>query len=244
MLVHGWVERVRPPVFVLTDGSGRTGKSRLDLTAELLATAGAQPGGVFGRLTDQAVYEAMLRQDASIFRDVAHDLASALVRDRVDYIVCDAAEGYNPAHDLCRPIVAAACGLARLTGGHEVAQWEFPVSRLAGLKAPASPDEVVIRLDDGALARKAEAARRYSALQGEVDQAAGQGLETFRVERFRRVGGWDGDGRSDEPPEYERIGEARVALGHYAAVIRWRDHMVPLADALRTLVHGPDRCAS
>jgi hypothetical protein len=116
--------------------------------------------------------------------------------------------------------------------------------RLALPSLPPSADEVVIRLDDGALARKAEAARRYSALQGEVDQAAGEGLEAFRVERFRRVGAGDGDGRSEEPPEYERVGEARVASGHYATVIRRRDHVLPLADSLRALAHGGARCGS
>jgi hypothetical protein len=34
--VHGWLERAKPVVYVLTDGSGRSGQSRLASTARLL----------------------------------------------------------------------------------------------------------------------------------------------------------------------------------------------------------------
>src|SRR5262249_34481437 len=34
--LHGWLEMVRPEVFILTDGSGATGQSRLNATTTLL----------------------------------------------------------------------------------------------------------------------------------------------------------------------------------------------------------------
>src|ERR1051326_4543446 len=65
--MHGWLESVRPIVFILTDGSGRTGQSRLDSTTQILARAGATPGSIYGRLTDLALYTALLEQDFDLF---------------------------------------------------------------------------------------------------------------------------------------------------------------------------------
>src|SRR5262245_21413951 len=58
--IHGWLCQHRPTVFVLTDGSGRGGRSRLGTTGRVLAQAGAEPGSIFGRYPDAAVYQALL----------------------------------------------------------------------------------------------------------------------------------------------------------------------------------------
>src|SRR5437660_1178518 len=60
LLVHGWVELVKPSVFVLTDGSGRTNQSRLESTTAILNQTGAKRGRIYGRLTDRASYSAIL----------------------------------------------------------------------------------------------------------------------------------------------------------------------------------------
>ncbi|MGE0128099.1 MAG: hypothetical protein AB7U82_08465 [Blastocatellales bacterium] len=62
--VHGWLETARPLVFVLTDGSGRSGKSRLDWTTQVLERAGVERGRVYGRLTDLEEYVAGDRRQA------------------------------------------------------------------------------------------------------------------------------------------------------------------------------------
>ena len=40
LCVYGWLETVRPRVFILTDGSGRSGQSRLKSTEEILSVVG------------------------------------------------------------------------------------------------------------------------------------------------------------------------------------------------------------
>lgn len=247
LVVHGWVERVRPRVFVLTDGSGRTGKSRLGFTAEVLAATRAPQGSVFGRFTDEELYAAILRRDVSVFLQIAEEVAATLVRERLDYIVGDALEGYNPAHDLCRPIVGAACALSSLAHGRQVAQYEFPVVRRDSASRSADSRQwIVFRPDDRALARKIRAARRYSALQGEVETAfTRDGLEAFRVECFRQVDAWaESEGAVEQRPYYETVGEARVASAHYSRVIRQREHVLPLAAALGALARARPRCVS
>jgi hypothetical protein len=57
--VFGWVEATRPRVYVLTDGSGRGGRSRLPATTRILAETGAVPAGIYGRLTDHDAYDAI-----------------------------------------------------------------------------------------------------------------------------------------------------------------------------------------
>src|SRR5216684_7212977 len=53
---HGWLELAKPTVFVLTDGSGRTARSRLGSTRDVLTAAGAKPAGIYRRFTDADVY--------------------------------------------------------------------------------------------------------------------------------------------------------------------------------------------
>ena len=59
-------------------------------------------------------------------------------------------------------------------------------------------------------------------------------LSAFRVECLRPVGNRSGtDLTSVEPLFYELYGERLVAAGRYQEVIRYREHMLPLAEAMR-----------
>lgn len=67
-------------------------------------------------------------------------------------------------------------------------------------------------------------------------------LDTFRVECLRPVGNRSGaDWPSDDSLFYELYGEKLVAAGHYQGVIRYREHMLPLAEAMRKRL-GVERC--
>src|SRR5258708_4480290 len=77
LLVHGWLEETRPLVFVLTDGSGRSGKSRLASTTRVVEQSGAKAGSIYGRLTDVAAYEAILNHQFDVFARLALELCEA-----------------------------------------------------------------------------------------------------------------------------------------------------------------------
>src|SRR5262245_50004468 len=79
--VHGWLERTKPVVHVLTDGSGHTGSSRLDSTTRLLERVGARAGSIYGRYSDESLYALLRRGAFDEFFELAQDLAAALVRD-------------------------------------------------------------------------------------------------------------------------------------------------------------------
>ena len=232
--VHRWLELARPLVYVLTDGSGHTDRSRLASTTAVLERTGATPGPVYGRLTDRSLYRAILDGDVDLFSSVADEISLALDAAGVDCVAGDAVEGFNPGHDVCRLLINAA--LLRLEQqGRRVESFEFPLEA-APQECPAEDlsSAIVLELDEDALRRKLDAARSYPELAGEVEKAfAVHGWEPFRVECLRpvRYGLEIGD-RFQHPPYYECYGEKQVAAGIYREVIRFREHLAPLAASL------------
>ena len=228
--VHGWMERERPLVFVLTDGSGGAGQPRLASSRRLLEATGGHPAPVFGEYTDRELYAAILGGDVDFFRGIVGRIAAALAEHRIDTVVGDSAEGYNSAHDACRLLVDAAVG-ERQRGGGPTESYEYPV--VGGSPAHDVPPAMQVSLDGPALERKLAAARRYDGLDGEVEAAIDRhGVDGLRTECFFRATGRAWVPAPDEKPFYETYGERQVAAGRYATVLRYADHMLPLARAL------------
>ena len=230
--LHGWLELARPRVLVLTDGSGASGRSRLASTTRLLAAAGTAPGAVYGRLTDRELYAAILARDAALALGLVEELAATLVREGVDYVVTDALEGYNPAHDLCHVLVGAAVATAA-RAGRQVAHFDFPLAGPPDARGNGKAP-VAFRLDDAALARKLAAARDYVGLGDEVRAAlTAHGVEGFLVECLRPLAPGPFRARPPaDPPFYERYGEAQVAAGVFSTAIRRARHVAPIEHAI------------
>jgi len=242
--IHGWLERARPMVCVLTDGSGSGGASRLAQTTALLARAGASRGPIYGRWTDRELYEALVGGRHEGLVALACELADALAAAGVEVVAGDAAEGFNPGHDLCRLLVNAAVARTAARGGAPIENLEFPLDAAPeSSPAPAEPADCGgcrLVLDDAALARKLAAARDYAGLEQEVCSALDRhGADAFRIERLRPVGyGLDLAPLFSGPPRYESFGEERVALGRYREVLSFRRHVEPAAARLRACADG------
>jgi hypothetical protein len=90
------------------------------------------------------------------------------------------------------------------------------------------------------LAHKLKAAWGYRALRAEVQAAlAAVGPDAFAVECLRPVPGRPGQTlRFDGPPFSERHGERQVAAGYYDQVLRYRQHVLPVVEAVRRHVRG------
>ena len=257
--VHGWLERARPSVCVVTDGAGRTQHSRLDSTTTILKAAGCSAGPVYGVMTDQELYTAILDLNHEPFIRLIDEIASMLVNERIEYVAGDAEEGYNPAHDICRMLINAAVGLVGRKEKREIQNFDFtlvgPPDQLA---VTQSGSAIRIELDEVALDRKLAAAQNYPELQAEVSaslagagsvglqhhpdlarqngwEPAGTMAHKFSVEYLRPIDREIGSAlHADvETPFYELYGERQVMAGHYDRVLRYRDHMKPLADAIQ-----------
>jgi hypothetical protein len=262
LCLYGWLKLNRPTIFILTDGSAPTRPARLDATTGHLAELGLTPGEFYGVTTDAEVYTAILAGDMQFFSELALRLARALSAAGVFFVVGDAAEGYNPTHDVMRAVTGAAIAhINRNRVGRPIAHYEFAVINQQP-DAPVSSDmeRMVLHLNDGMFAEKISAMRARPELAEEVSAGLDGaplaslraiapvaeeaerlvekigGAEAFRVERL-----WPARGPAtlDLPdgqvPFYERYGEALGRLGKYASVIRYRQHYLPIVESLKEL---------
>jgi hypothetical protein len=183
-------------------------------------------------LTDAEAYKAILDRDFNLFIELARELARFLVDETVSYVAGDSAEGYNPTHDVCRLVVDAAVEMSNRSRINELANFDFS---LTGTPHRRTGDrDIRIELDNDAFARKIAAARSYAGLESEVNEAINNNPErAFRVESLRHVQGKEISLAEDAKPYYEKYGEKQVAAGNYREVIRYREHVVPLAEELR-----------
>lgn len=240
--VFGWLRRVKPRVHILTDGGGRAGAPRVAASIRLIEAEGATIGEIRAPLTDREAYAAMLRGDAGPFLDIAARLADDLRRSGATFIAGDAFEGYNPTHDACRAIIDAVVDRLQREG-RTVANHDFPLvgppdAGPGGQRGGA----VVVTLDEHELAHKVRAGHAYSQLEAEVTTALVEnGAQAFAVECLRPA---EPLPHLLEAPFYERYGERQVAAGHYREVLRYREHFVPLARALRAWGERGAPCAS
>lgn len=235
--VFHWLEVMKPMVCVITDGSGRLGLSRLPSTTKILNQVNASQGVFYGSCSDREAYLAILNRDFDLFIRHARALAAWLVDKPVNYVAGDALEGYNPTHDACRLIIDAGVAMARRQTDRKIGNFQFP---LTGAPKNGSGKEgdgcIDLHLNDAAFERKLSAARSYAELDTEVEAAINENrLEAFRVECLHPATHELDFGKHNKP-YYERYGEQQVAAGHYRDVIRYRDHFLPLAEALKQQV--------
>ncbi len=241
----GWAVQARPLTFVLTHGDGGDRASRLASTSHILADIGAEPGCIYGRFADRALYDVFLHQRYDVLTRLRDELATALIDAGTTVVACDGVEYYNPSHDVCHYVAASAVRVAAVRSGRTIRLYDFPlIAAPDACAAAARHDALVVRLDDGTFARKIEHARRYPELQAEVDRAlAANGADAFRVEYLCRV-----TSAAPAPaaqPFYEQYGERQVAAGQYAHVIRFDPHLLGAQRALEpTGAEVPNPCGS
>lgn len=233
LLVYHWIEKHHPIYCCLTDGSGGAAASRLHSTTQLLGTVGASIGPIYGRYPDTEVYRLLLDGRVDVFVAMAEELAATFANAGVNCVAGDAVEGFNPAHDVCRLIVNGAVQILRQRTGRDVRNYEFLLDGPPDVNHPGS---VVVRLDEPALERKLAAAHRYTEMRGEVEAAIGRyGRQAFAIECLRPATISSPTLRFEaELPYYERYGEKRVKDGRYSEIIRYRDHVRPVAVALES----------
>lgn len=239
LVVHGWLELTKPLVFVFTDGSGRSNQSRLDSTTKVLNQTGATCGSIYGRLTDAEAYAAILNRETEFFVGLTRELSETFAAERIDCVAGDALEGYNPMHDVCRLVVNAAVAVAGRLRGNRIRNLEFSlIGQSVCRHEPSHADGICRLLDDAAFARKMSAAKGYAELAGEVNAALKRtSTDALRMECLSPVVPGPVECLYDQVPFYESYGEKQVAAGRYDRVLRYQEHIAPIAEALRLLLH-------
>lgn len=237
--VLGWAKRSRPMVAILTDGSGSEGQSRIPLSLEIMDALGCRSLQAQGRLTDAEIYAAILSGRVEEFLTIADGIADSLEANAIDRVVSDSVEGYNPTHDLCAALAARATRLCANRTGRTMIHYTFPLTGPA-VTDSVSADAILVELDATEVNTKLDLSRQYAARAGGVlvdeveDMINRFGAEGFAREMFVPADlDRDFSPYLDTQPYYESYGQKRVAAGHYQHAIRYREHMLPILDALR-----------
>jgi hypothetical protein len=233
-LLYGWMETLRPLVFILSDGSGRLGESRIRYSRRLIDRAGARAGAVFGAAPDARWYQAMLDGDIAFFMNWQKQIEDAVADDTVSQLLCDPVELYNPLHDLGNAMCHGVARLLEHRGGTSLPVWTFPI-----MTAPKwfGSRYQEIRMTEAMLARKQRATADYVPLAAEATELAetlGSGFERL----YPEGAGYAWAQTPERKPFYEEYGETRIREAQYKTLITYRDHVRPIA--LRLLGHSQD----
>jgi hypothetical protein len=135
--------------------------------------------------------------------------------------------------------INAAVTATSRTQEHRMANFEFSLIDRPGCSHELPHADGIRRiLDEAAFARKMKAAQEYAQLAGEVLAAIERtSSDALRVECLCPVDPNAGD-YGCEHPFYEQHGEKQVAAGYYDRVLRYREHIAPLGEALKRYVEG------
>lgn len=241
LLLWKWLRLEKPQVVILTNGAGANGMPRLEPTLDNLRQAGAQwMPRLLEPVSDGDIYQALLDGDTTLFEGWVEALSAHVVEQRIDCIVADESEDYNPSHDLCCLLASRVAARARASGqqvqsfGYPTVGHPCPADRLAAethRMIELRPNELQNKLGD----MQGYAHRFGGQLQRELDGFIAEfgegayGRECLFVAQPTR---YERPGADTVKPLFERIGEERVAAGVYKHVIRGA-HLQAVADRLQ-----------
>jgi hypothetical protein len=221
--IHHWLELAKPRVYLLTDGSGGRQTARTEYSRQVVGAAGATPGSVFGDIPDAVWYEALLAGNTDFFVDVLTNISVDLAGAQNVQIVSDAVDGYNPIHDLAFAFGGALNTLLKETNEGRKQLCSAAIPNVPGVV------ELEILLDPAARARKKEAVEGYAPLADDARRILDSDPECFDREcLISQHFDWD----TPRTPEWERIGQERVANKIYDRCITYKENVLPVVHHL------------
>lgn len=231
LLLYDWLQRTKPHVTALTDGSGGSGHARTEASRSILLRQGAKIVEPFGAYPDWVVYRAILDGDIQFFLEIADRLFAAVVEHSIDTLISDQVEHYNPVHDLGCVLATVVARQLRLIG--------YSVQRLV---CPIEED----RQDSAAylhvlspwdLEAKTQAVMNARGLENDVERLLKQRPTLLEKEALYELAPWDTIlPAPTSQPLYELYGRRQLQLRGGGRLITYRDHVRPLAELLESNV--------
>ena len=236
--VFRFIEIYKPRVYVLTDGSGSHGVSRIHNTAAILEKCGATLSPIMGYFTDKEMYKMLLEKEYDRLFTCIDEISDDLQKNNITVIAGDAIEGYNPTHDLCRYMINHLASYLEKKLKSPIKNFDF---LLDGLDITWSQKLLQIQLDDADFERKYKTAESYLELSVEVKRAVEKyGKTPFKTEYLREVKKpYHYDLWENEIPYYEKYAEEKVASGVYNEVVSFREHILPFLEKLSWYIELP-----
>ena len=241
-----WLSRVRPHVYILTQGSRSGADSARRQASELLIEAqGASIAKTWGGAWDRDLYDMLLDGAYETLLQWTDQLAADFAARAVDLVVADSWQHYNIAHDLTYALAHLAVQRARRVLGRDITFVTYPVVPPA--LAPGAPSALSVatfRLPATGIAAKRKAADLIPGIASEAAEInAAEGADAHTYETFdaaiplmRLLQA------PAETPLYEIFGEDRVRAGIYTDVVRW-PHLLRACEALIQARETPARAA-
>ena len=233
--VHRFLEIYKPFFYIITDGSGSSGNSKVGNAVDIIENCAAKASPVMCRFSDAEMYRIIKEYDTETLTKLVDEIVADLERNDIDLVVGDAAEGFNPTHDLCRYLVNAVVKIYGTKKGGDIGNFDFLLHGPPGFCPPEVKDESIrIELNKEDFGRKMSSIRNYPDIAVDIEHAfRNYGETAFQTECLRPVKApnqytaWDTD-----MPYYESYGSKRVKEGVYSDVISFEQHLLPLAKYL------------
>ncbi len=230
--IHRFLEIYKPRFYVITDGSGSSGVSKLSNIQDIIERCEATCSGVMGRFTDAEIYRIIRRFDTDTLVHLVDEIANDLDENEIDLIVGDSIEGLSPTHDLCRYLINTAVAVCRQRYGREIENFDFPLHGPPDDCPPSLADRAIwIKLSEAEFARKMDSILQFPGINADTGHAfKNYGETAFRTECLRPVidlekySSWDGN-----RPFYESYGAEKVKDRLYDDVIYYEKHLLPIA---------------
>lgn len=234
--IYRFIEIYKPIIYIITDGSGSKGESKLDHVTRIIEDCGASTSRLTCRFTDAEMYRVIRDAVTETLHGLVEELSEDLGKNDVAVVAGDAIEGFNPIHDLCRYLINAAVKIHSSRKNRTVGNFDL---LLDGPPDQGSNGDGSIRIKLSAedFARKMQAINAYPGIEPDIQKAMRlYGENAFQNESLRPVrtpdqlSGWDTD-----VPFYESYGAKMVESGVYSEVITFEKHLLPLAKYLSSL---------
>lgn len=175
--LHGFLEQAKPFVWILTDGSERTGNDMMWSSINCIDKATKQgktnfapqdksmykifkmdfPGSAQENfhVKDSQIYSEVFNGKIDFFKKYITGMVNNLIKYKIDFLVSDASEDYHLTHEVVRMISEIAIIKVGEQTGKEIRLYDFPLSKPHN--DLLSDDCIHIQLDEEAVERKIDA---------------------------------------------------------------------------------------
>lgn len=170
--LYGFLQKAKPFIFLLTDGTSRNNPCRREHTRALLPPSYnerkesffdladySKPEGEGRNIRDAHIYTELLAGRLYFFEYYTKFMAGLFVQKKIDYVVADASEGQHVIHEMCRIMTDTAIRLVKKTTGKTIVNYEYSVTR--PYNEGLTEDCIHVELDDETYNGKINAVANY-----------------------------------------------------------------------------------
>lgn len=279
--INRFIEIAKPRTFIMTDGAGKNVESRMQNSIQCIDKSVHNDGALKnelkeGNITNEDMkrvlffsinhsqYEVELITDSHIYNELISDklgffvkyvefLANHFIHFKIDYVVCESSEGFNPVNEMCRIVTNIAIEAVKKATGKIIHNYDFPI--YDNPNQHIDEDSIHIVLDDSAFERKISAiANHHSSILSELKPIVGEEItEQLKLVAHDKALVFDIlktadkdiimneylqpfkiSNRNEQNPFYESHGEKIVESGIYSEIITYEKHILPMKKKLES----------